>query len=110
MATPHPSVPPIDLDPLVLNEALDLALEWGEYFSKPTQPRLAKLHGELGEARLNAYDAAARVVMSLAFAMLYENPDADRQALERLVHAEHPWVNGSNIARLHSQGVYFAHK
>ncbi len=110
MTTRRPSVPPTDLEPLILNEALDLALEWGEHFMKPTQPRMAKLHTGLSAAQLNAYDAAARVVMHLAFAMLYDSPEADRKALERLVHADHPWVNDNNMARLHSQGVYFAHK
>ena len=108
--TRRPSPAPANLDPLVLNEALDLALEWGEYFMKPTQPRLAKLHAGLSGAQLNAYDAAARVVMRTAFAMLYDSPDADRQTLERAVHVDHPWVNAHNMARLHTQGVYFAHK
>lgn len=110
MTPPRPPEPPTDLDPLLLNETLHLALEWGEYFAKPTQPRLAKLHSGLSEAQLNACDAAARVVMSLAFATLYDSPETDRESITRTVHARHPWVNADNMARLHSQGVYFANK
>lgn len=110
MTKPRPSAPPTDLDPLILNEALDLALEWGEYLLKPTQPRMAKLHAGLSQAQLDAYDAAARVVMRISFAMLYESPDTDREQFAQFVHTDHPWVNTDNIARLHTQGVYFAHK
>lgn len=110
MTTPQPSLPTPDLDPNILNETLDLALEWGEYFAKPTQPRLGKLHADLSEAQLDAYDAAVRVVMSRTFGMLYESPDTDRQSVIRFVHAKHPWVNADNIARLHSQGTYYAMK
>lgn len=107
--SPNPA-PAGDLEPLILNEALELALEWGENFLKPTQPRLTRMHPRLSESQLDAYDAAARVVMSAAFAMLYESPDAERGALERHVHADHPWVDAGNLSRLYSQGVYFAHK
>jgi hypothetical protein len=108
MTTPDPTLPQADLDPVILNETLDLALEWGEYFAKPTQPRLAKLHADLTEAQLNAYDAAVRVVMSRTFGMLYESPETDRKSVERFVHAKHPWVNANNISRMHSQGMYYA--
>jgi hypothetical protein len=108
MTTPDPSLPPPDLDPAILNQTLDLTLEWGEHFAKPTQPRLAKLHAQFSETLLDAYDAAVRVVMSRTFAMLYDSPETDRISVERFIHAKHPWVDASNIARMHSQGTYYA--
>jgi hypothetical protein len=110
MTTPRSSTTPPDLEGSILNVALDLALEWGEYFLKPTQPRMAKLYPGLSGAQLDAYDVAARAVMSRAFGMLYDSPETDREGLARFVHAQHPWVNANNMARLHTQGVYYAHK
>lgn len=110
MSTPLSSDSTGTLDPSILNEALDLALEWGEFFLKPTQPRLTKRHPGLSDPELDAYDKAARAVMSAAFGVLYETPEMERAALSRSVHKDHPWVDANNMSRLYSQGQYYAHK
>lgn len=98
------------MDPTIANIALDLALEWGENFHKPTQPRLALQHPELSAAQLDAYDTNARSAMSLAFDHLYKNPNCERSQTAKVVRSQFPWVNDANISRMHSQGQYYAMK
>jgi hypothetical protein len=98
------------MDPTLANLALDLALEWGQHFMQPTQPRLAKLHPELSAQQLDDYDAAARSVMKLAFDHVAGSPSCERSQLAGIVRGQFPWVSDANLARLHSQGQYYAMK
>lgn len=98
------------VDAGIANVALDLALAWGEYFLKPTQPRLAMLRPELSPHELDAYDASARKVMTLAFELVASSPHCERAHLAAVVRRQFPWVDDANLGRLHSQGQYFAMK
>ena len=98
------------MNPTLANTALHLAMEWGPDWLKPTQSRLKALHPELSDAELDEYDAIARAVMKLGFDYVYASPECERQAVAAIVRGRFPWVSDQNIARLHSQGVYYAMK
>jgi ElaB/YqjD/DUF883 family membrane-anchored ribosome-binding protein len=98
------------IDPKIANQALHFAMEWGEQFMKPTQPRLKKLHPRLTKKQLDAYDALARDAMSAANNYVYDHPDCDIAQCEAAVHENYDWVDGENLTRMYSQGMYYAHK
>jgi hypothetical protein len=98
------------MDPTIANQALHFAMEWGEQFMKPTQPRLMALHPALRKKQLDAYDALARYAMTLGHRFVYDKPDCDAAQCAAAVTARFPWVSADNLARLYSQGMYYAHK
>ena len=97
-------------DAAILNKALEMAMEWGEYFMKPTQPRLAKLHPKLGKSELDAIDSVAREAMRTGHNFVYDNTTCTTEDVRRAVHEKYPWVSAQNAGRLHSQGMYYAMK
>ena len=92
------------------DEAVHLAMEWGQDWLKPTQERMKKRHPSLDDAKLDAYDTLAREVMRVGHGYVYDHPNCDRDAFTRVVLAKYPWVSADNITRLHSQGQYYAMK
>ena len=99
------------IDPKIANHALHFAMEWGEQFMKPTQPRLKKKHPRLTKKQLDAYDALARGAMSVGHRYCEDHvDDCDPERLAAAVQAKFPWVNGDNLSTIYSQGMYYAHK
>ena len=98
------------VDEKIANEALHLAMEWGEDFMKPTQPRLRKLHPRLTRKKLDEYDAVARAAMNFGHNYLYDRPDSAFDTFAEEVRRQAPWASGENLSRLYTQGQYYAHK
>lgn len=98
------------MDTTIANKALDLAMAWGADWLQPTQPRLKVLFPALSEAQLNEYDTVARAAMNLGFKHLYGSPNCEREQCATVVRAQFPWVSDENVARIHSQGMYYANK
>src|SRR5262245_57312153 len=98
------------MDDRIANEALHLAMEWGEDFMKPTQPRLKKRHPKLSKKELDEYDATARAAMRVGNSYLYDRPDSAFEPFVDEVRRHAPWASGENLSRLYSQGMYYAHK
>lgn len=97
------------------NEGLALAMEWGKDWLMPIQARLAARHPGLSAAALDELDAVCRSTMRFGHRLVAEfvsayGPDAPRAGFAAALRAQHPWVDGENVARLHSQGVYYAMK
>lgn len=100
-----------------MNLALDLALAWGPDLLQPTQERLARLRPELSPEELDRYDVIARdamnaghtIVQNLAFERGLRDPSVSIDAKAQ-VTARIPWVSKDNLARIVSQGMYFAWK
>ncbi|MCE7890528.1 MAG: hypothetical protein KJ015_20680 [Myxococcales bacterium] len=105
------------MDPELMNLALDLALAWGPDFLQPTQGRLALLRPELSQHELDRYDDIARdamntghsIVQNLALERGLNDPSVPAEA-KALVAEQLPWVSSENLARIVSQGMYFAWK
>ena len=98
------------MDSAILNKSLEMAMEWGEYFMKPTQPRLAKLYPKLTKSQLDEIDKTAREAMRTGHNFVYDNTTCTMDDVLRAVQAKYPWVSDLNAARLHTQGMYYAMK
>jgi hypothetical protein len=92
------------------NTALRLAMAWGADFMKPTQARMKAKHPKLSKRELDEYDALAQAAMTLAHQHVYDQPDGNYEQYAAVVRGQFAWVSDDNLGRLHSQGVYYAHK
>jgi hypothetical protein len=102
-------------DDELLNEGLELAMDWGENWLSPINARLRKLHPHLRAEELEACNAACQGAMRLGCEAVHTllrdgsaSPSAGR--LATIVRARYPWVNEDNLGRLLQQGVYYAAK
>jgi hypothetical protein len=98
------------MDATILNDCLNLAMEWGPDWLKPTQDRMRRLYPHLTDTELNQYDTDARAAMHLGFDLMYNNPKAAFAELMAVVRAKCPWVTEKNLSRMYSQGLYYASK
>ncbi len=102
-------------DDELLNEGLELAMDWGENWLAPVQSRLSKRHPRLDRDRLDAIDAAAQRAMTSGHEAAYalvrlHGKDLDPDEFTRRVRAAHPWIDDANAARLFTQSTYYAWK
>ena len=100
---------------LLLNEGLDIAMEWGKNWLKPIQDRLAVRHPELSQSELNEVNAICQAAMKFGHDFVYNlalkaGKDTKKSDLELAMQSRYPWVNAKNIAHLFSQGMYYAWK
>jgi hypothetical protein len=99
--------------PEILNDGLDLAMDWGEDWIQPIQERLAILYPDLTGAELDEYDAVCRGAMDFGNAQMIAlakklGKDPTLQEFRAAVVSQYPWVSDDNIPRLYSQGMYYA--
>ena len=99
----------------LLNEGLDLAMEWGKNWLKPIQERLAVHHPELSQDELNEINAICQSTMKFGHDYVYNlalktGKDTKKSDLELAMQSRYPWVNAKNISHLFSQGMYYAWK
>ena len=94
----------------IQNEALQLSLEWGENFMAPIQTRLRKSFPELTPDQADELEKSSRKIQSFAFA-LYEELYVERMTraeVEAKIKAAYAFLDEDNMARLYSQGMYYA--
>ena len=97
-------------DEEIFNDAVAMALEWGENFGKPIQARLMQKHPQLTNEQADDYDRVAREVKSFAFnefERLYLKQISAPQAFAT-IRQRYPLLNDENLSHLHSQGQYYA--
>ena len=98
----------------LLNEALGLAMDWGEDWLAPTQPRMAQRHPRLGAAELDTLNATAQSAMArgheLAYEMVATGAAMSTDAFAQRLRESHPWLAGDTAERLFRQSVYYACK
>jgi hypothetical protein len=99
----------------LLNEGLGLAMNWGDSWLSPINARLQELHPHLGADEIEACNAACQGAMRLAFETVHtsmggESKSLSVDALAPIVRARYPWVSDENVARLLTQGTYYAAK
>ena len=97
------------------NEGLALAMDWGEDWLAPIQPRLRERHPRLTAAELDALDATCRGAMKLGHETVHALVRAHGKNLALPAFAERfaaqvPWASAENVARLYDQGLYYAWK
>ena len=99
----------------VLNQGLNLAMEWGSDWLQPIQERLAQRQPALSAAERDAINAICQAAMRFGHQTVYAlaeaaGPNARREDFAAALHARYPWVDADNQARLFSQGMYYAWK
>lgn len=109
MTTPSKS----DLsDPLLLNQALELATEWGENFRKPIHDRIRVFHPNLTNEEIDELTQIAKTAESRVYAIaeLEMNGEISEYAIIDVALAEFPWISRDNAARLKNIGMYYARR
>jgi hypothetical protein len=99
----------------VLNDGLELAMDWGESWLAPIQDRLRERHPRLSQAELDGFDAACREAMRFGHETVHalvrrSGKDVDPAEFATVFNARHPWASPENTARLFNQGLYYAWK
>ena len=105
------------LDTAIANEALQLAMEWGDQWLQPVQKRLSLKFPKLNRDDLDRYNEVAQSAMKFGHEVVYDRIDTFGRDCDELstacrnVIAKHfPWVSDANLDRLFSQGMYYAWK
>ena len=99
----------------LLNDGLEMAMDWGESWLAPIQDRLRQRHPQLDPAQLDELNAACQAAMKFGHATAYElahegGPQVAPEAFAARVRAEHPWISADNVERLQRQSLYYAWK
>lgn len=99
----------------LLNEGLELAMDWGADWFSPINARLLQRHPHLGAAELAAFDATCQAVTRLARETLHRAladsaVEPTLASLSPVVLGRYPWVDRQNLERLLRHGVYHAAK
>jgi hypothetical protein len=99
----------------LLNDGLELAMDWGENWLAPIQGRLHKIHPRLTAGELDEIDAACRQAMNFGHDSLYElrtkhGKEISAEDFAALLLAQFPWVSPANVRRLFNQSTYYAWK
>jgi hypothetical protein len=94
----------------ILNDALMMAMEWGENFGKPIQERLRAKYPALSQEEADEFERLCREMMYYAFGQIEEAytktiPDTTASAN---IKARYPLLNEESMGRLWSQGQYYA--
>lgn len=99
----------------LLNDGLEVALEWGPNLSRPFAERLAERHPRLGPAELQELEKRCNAAMSFGHNLVSElavqcGGVSRIQGFHPAMAARYPWVNAANLSRIFSQGQYYAWK
>ena len=100
------------MDAQTLNVALDMALEFGPNWLKPTQERLRERFPAFSQAEADEYDRQCRRIMDVGHALgadVYSGKFTGGEAAIRLL-SQYPQVDERNASHLLSQGQYYAMK
>src|SRR5690349_17238886 len=99
----------------ILNVGLRLAMEFGEHWLQPIQPRLSKRYPDLSTDELEEYNRICQGAMRLGHDYIYKFAEENRTEpsaddFKTAISSRYPWVNRANLSRLRSQGHYYAWK
>lgn len=103
----------------ILNEGLNIAMEFGENWLNPIQERLSKKYPKLDEEDLDYLNIYCREAMFEGHQFIPQIlDDANKPILSDqlselfsdFIRNKYNWINKENINRLFSQGCYYAWK
>lgn len=99
----------------VLNDGLEVALEWGPNLSKPYGPRLAERHPNLTPLQLAEVEKLCKGAMDFGHNLVYELATkaggvSQITGFDPIMKARYPWMNAKNHSMILSQGRYYAWK
>jgi len=100
---------------VLLNDGLELAMDWGENWLAPIQERLLKRHAHLQREEVDELNAICQDAMKFGHGIAYKlvrerGREVAQDEFMPLVLAAYPWVNTENAARLFTQSMYYAWK
>lgn len=102
------------MDDATLNVGFHLAMEWGEDWLMPIQPRLKKLRPELSQKQLNECNKICQEAMRRGHELViqYIGPtlDSDFEGWSSEMQEVYSWISDENLSRCFSQGCYYAMK
>lgn len=97
----------------VLNEAMDIALEWGSWLS-PIQDRLAARRPAVSRQRLDELNgtchAAVRFGLEIALRLSRDGGGVLKERFDAEVLERYPWLDDENRERMFRHCVYHATK
>ncbi len=106
----------------ILNDGLEISLQWGRNWMQPIQDRLKRRFPKLTKEELDFYDSICRKTrdngLNFIFDRLKEACDNDllldkgrfRSDFNKMMLGESGWITRSNLNRIFSQGMYYAWK
>ncbi|HEY4079954.1 MAG TPA: hypothetical protein VGM81_04590 [Burkholderiaceae bacterium] len=100
---------------VLLNDGLELAMDWGESWLAPIQERLRLKHPRLKEAELDELNEACQAAMKFGHETAYElvqmqGAEVDALRYASKVRGRYPWINEENLGRLFRQSLYYVWK
>jgi hypothetical protein len=106
-----------NFDSKILNMSLELTLEWGEYWLAPIQERIMLKLPSLSSSQADFLDSFSKEVqkdINLFIKKTLERKRIESEQLNEIVlsyiNEKYSWINEDNIAKLFSQGCYYAWK
>ena len=99
----------------LLNDGLELAMNWGENWLAPIQERLHQQHRHLRPEELDELNNVCQDAMKFGHEIGYElvrerGREAGPDEFASRVLARYSWVSAENAARLFKQSMYYAWK
>jgi hypothetical protein len=102
----------------ILNDGLELHLEFGENWLTDIDDRLSKRHPHLSESDLRNTDKLCRKIAKFANDLIRKTPVVkdgkpnfmDSSDFKTHLLNEYDWINKVNLSKLYSQSCYYAMK
>jgi len=99
----------------LLNDGLELAMDWGENWLAPIQERLHRRHPHLQVEELDELNAASQEAMKFGHETAYQlvrakGKNIDEGEFLQLVLVRYAWLSAENKGRLFRQSMYYAWK
>lgn len=102
----------------ILNDGLELHMEFGENWLTDIDNRLSEKHSELSEFDLREADKLCRKIAKISNDFISKNPIKkdgkvvflDYSEFKTYILNKYGWVNERNLSQLYSQSCYYAMK
>ena len=102
----------------ILNDGLELSMEFGENWLTDTDTRLSDKYPELSQSDLRKADKLFRKITKNANNFVSKNPIKkygkvtfiDSSDFKTYLLNKYSWINEENLSRLYSQSCYYAMK
>jgi hypothetical protein len=105
------------MDPIILNQGMELAMEFGKNWLQPIQGRLGRRHKDLSCAALDEYERVCREALNYGIEQVKVQMQAaarkEKEAarlLGEVMTGRYPWMTKKTLQHLFSQGCYYAWK
>ena len=102
----------------ILNNGLNLSMEFGENWLTDIDDRVGKNHPKLTKSELRSCDKLCRKVNKTAHDFIRKNPIKNGEKIdfidfskfEDFMKIKYEWIDNTNLKKLYSQSCYYALK